>query len=162
MFGCGVQRIAHGNILNRVIRAAFAVVAAMCAAPLFAQVNVTVNANNTLAEMPDDAIGLHVSVYANIFNHPEFPGELAEGGIQTLRYPGGNYASIYHWTNHTATGGYAASESHFGNFVSKLLDGSGAKGMVTVNYGSSHQATMGGQPKEAAAWVAYANGNAGL
>ncbi len=29
--------------------------------------------------------------------------------------------------------------------------------MVTVNYGSSQQGTMGGQPQEAAAWVAYAN-----
>ena len=93
---------------------------------------------------------------------PSFLAKPTAAGVQLLRYPGGNYASIYHWTNHTATGGYAATASHFGNFVSQLMDGSGADGMVTVNYGSSHQATMGGQPEEAAAWVAYANGDASL
>ena len=33
---------------------------------------------------------------------------------------------------------------------------------MTVDYGDSFQGTMGGQPKEAAAWVAYANANAGI
>src|SRR5262245_57911442 len=132
------------------------------AASLFAQVSVTVNAGNTLAAMPDIGIGLHTSVYANIFGAPSLPGEIAASGVQLLRYPGGNYASIYHWTNHTATGGYAATASHFGNFVSRLMDGYGADGMVTVNYGYSHQANMGSQPQEAAAWVAYANGDASL
>jgi hypothetical protein len=125
-------------------------------------VSVSVNLNSVKAVMPATGIGLHTSVYANIFGAAALPSELTDSGVQLLRYPGGNYASIYHWTNHTATGGYAASASHFGNFVSRLMDGSGAGGMVTINYGSSHQATMGGQPKEAAAWVAYANGDAAL
>jgi hypothetical protein len=129
------------------------------AVPLCAQtVNVSVNAGNALAVMPDTGIALHTSVYANNFGVSGLPAEIAAAGVQTLRYPGGNYASIYHWTNHTATGGYAASQSHFGNFV-KIVEQAGASAMVTVNYGSSHQATMGGQPKEAAAWVAYANGD---
>ena len=86
---------------------------------------------------------------------------IAEAGIDILRYPGGSYSDIYHWTNHTATGGYAASQSNFGRFV-QIMDQAGTQGMVTVNYGSSHQYTKGGQPKEAAAWVAYANGDASL
>ena len=127
-----------------------------------AQVTVDVNAANVIATMPDIGIGLHTSVYANNFTQPRLPSEIALGGIQLLRYPGGSYSDIYHWSNHTATNGYAASGSHFGNFVTRLLEGSGTKGMVTINYGSSHQYTMGGQPKEAAAWVAYANGDASL
>ena len=132
--------------------------------PAAAAINVALNVDTSAvrAVMPDIGIGLHTSVYANQFDEPELPGLLADSGVQMLRYPGGNYASIYHWTSHIATGGYAASASHFGNFVDLLLDGSGATGMVTVNYGSSHQHTMGGQPKEAAAWVAYANGDASL
>jgi hypothetical protein len=129
---------------------------------LCAQVNVAVNAGNVVAVMPDIGIGLHTSVYANIFGVPQLPAEIAAAGVRMLRYPGGNYASIYHWSNHTATGGYAATASHFGNFVDLLLDGSEAAGMVTVNYGANLQNTLGGQPKEAAAWVAYANGDASL
>ncbi len=127
-----------------------------------AQVTVNVDANNVLAVMPDVGIGLHTSVYANNFTQATLPGQIADGGIQLLRYPGGSYSDIYHWTNHTATGGYAASGSHFGNFVTRLLEGSNTQAMVTVNYGSSHGSTMGGQPQEAAAWVAYANGDASL
>jgi hypothetical protein len=142
--------------------AAIIVAISSLATPLCAQVNISVNTSAVIAEMPADAIGLHTSVYANIFNHPAYPQAIAEGGIQTLRYPGGNYASIYHWSNHVAHDGYAAPASHFGNFVDRLLDGSGANAMVTVNYGASLQNNMGGQPKEAAAWVAYANGDASL
>jgi hypothetical protein len=161
--------VSHNQKIETVRRYAQALVATIAyvavvlglAQPLCAQVSVNVNANNVIAQMPDNGIGLHTSVYANIFGSSQLPGEIAASGVDMLRYPGGNYASIYHWTNHTATGGYAASQSHFGNFVTKLMNGSGAEGMVTVNYGSSHQATMGGQPKEAAAWVAYANGDPG-
>jgi hypothetical protein len=145
-----------------------ALAAAICvhlAATAEAQVTVTVDAANVLSVMPDVGIGLHTSVYSNNFNQATLPSELAAGGIQLLRYPGGSYADIYHWSNHTATGGYAAAgdlNSDFGVFVTKLLEGSGSQAMVTVNYGSSHQHTMGGQPLEAAAWVAYANGDAGI
>ncbi len=133
---------------------------ALSCGPMLAQVNVTVNAGNVLATMPDVGIGLHTSVYSNNFAQPTLPAAIGAGGIQMLRFPGGNYADIYHWSSHTATpGGYAASASHFGNFVDLLMDGSGATGMVTVNYGNSHLGTMPGQPKEAAAWVAYANGD---
>jgi hypothetical protein len=140
-----------------------AVAAVVCLAQTAsAQVNVNVNAANVVAVMPDGGIGLHTSVYANNFTQSTLPGQIAAGGVNMLRYPGGSYADIYHWTNHTATGGYAASGSHFGNFVTRLLEGSGSQAMVTINYGSSHFSTMGGQPKEAAAWVAYAHGDASL
>ena len=76
----------------------------------------------------------------------------------------------------TIWNGYMAANSDFGNFV-KLLQASGTTGMVTVDYGTSvadalgtksvnwngvtncSAPNMGGQPQEAAAWVAYANGD---
>lgn len=76
----------------------------------------------------------------------------------------------------TIWNGYMAANSDFGNFV-RLLKASGTTGMVTVNYGTSvadafgtksinwnnerncSAPNMGGQPQEAAAWVAYANGD---
>jgi hypothetical protein len=126
-----------------------------------AQVNVQINTGSVLASLPSTGIGLHTSVYANQFGNGLVPGRIAESGVEMLRYPGGSYSDIYHWSNHTATGGYAATQSHVGRFV-QIMDQAGTKGMVTVNYGSSHQYTRGGQPKEAAAWVAYANGDASL
>lgn len=151
-------------IIDRAILQLFAVAWLHCAVggdALFAQVNVSVNAGSVVAALPSTGIGLHTSVYANQFGNAVVPGRIAESGVDMLRYPGGSYADIYHWTNYTATNGYAARQSHFGRFV-QIMDQAGTQGMVTVNYGSSHQYTRGGQPNEAAAWVAYANGDASL
>ncbi|HEX4414348.1 MAG TPA: hypothetical protein VH107_12015 [Lacipirellulaceae bacterium] len=128
---------------------------------VFAQVNVNVNAAHVVAVLPSTGIGLHTSVYANQWGNAALPGRIAEAGVGLLRYPGGSYSDIYHWSNHTATGGYSANQSDFGHFA-QVLNQAGTQGMVTVDYGSSHQSAMGGQPKEAAAWVAYANGDASL
>jgi hypothetical protein len=126
-----------------------------------AQVNVSVNVADVVAALPSTAIGLHTSVYANQWGNAALPSRIAEAGIDILRYPGGSYSDIYHWSNHTATGGYSANQSDFGQFV-RVMDQAGTQGMVTIDYGSSHQSTKGAQPKEAAAWVAYANGDASL
>ncbi|MEZ2348450.1 putative Ig domain-containing protein [Terriglobus sp. RCC_193] len=74
--------------------------------------------------------------------------------------------------------GYLAANSDFGNFA-RLLQASGTTGIITVNYGTSvadafgtrsiswsgdsdcSAPNTGGQPQEAAAWVAYANGAPG-
>jgi hypothetical protein len=127
--------------------------------PVRAAINVSlsVNASNTRAVMPDSGIGLHTSVYANQFANPSLPSRISESGVDLLRYPGGSYSDLYHWSNNTSpAGGYVASTANLGQFV-KDLDQSGAKSMMTVNYGSSLRNTMGGQPQEAAAWVAYTN-----
>ena len=120
-------------------------------------VNVNVNVDNVLATMPDTGIGNNISVYDNHMDSSLLPASLVNAGVQLMRYPGGSYSDIYHWSTKTAVAsGYVANGSDFGNFT-KLLDQTGEQGMVTVNYGSSQQGTMGGQPQEAAAWVAYAN-----
>ncbi len=85
------------------------------------------------------------------------------------------YASTNPACNVTANG-YIASSATFGNFAQTLL-ASKAGGIITVNYGTSvanstamksvgtdGQTTCSepntfGQPQEAAAWVAYANGS---
>jgi hypothetical protein len=62
---------------------------------------------------------------------------------------------------------YAASHTDFGSFV-RLLDATSSKAVITVNTGSAIKydnpsklgiPTHNGQPQEAAAWVAYANGD---
>ncbi len=139
-----------------------AAICALTAASARAQVTVNVDAATVTAVMPNGGIGLHTSVYANQFGNGALPGRVVESGVQMLRYPGSSYSDIYHWSTHTSPpGGYVASQAHFGRFA-QILDLSGTQGMVTVNFGSSLGNTMGGQPKEAAAWVAYANGDSSL
>jgi hypothetical protein len=131
--------------------------------------NVTVNVSNTLSVVAPTAFGIHTSVYDNQNGNAALPGRLIESGVNTLRYPGGGYADVYHWSRPNPTtpwfggssGGYIGPNTDFGHFV-QLLSNAGAQAVITVNYGSSLGGTTGAQPQEAAAWVAYANGDASL
>jgi hypothetical protein len=135
--------------------------ASIVSAQVFATVHV--NAGAILNPVSDIGIGLHTSVYANQFTNPLLPTRIAESGVQMLRYPGGSYSDLYQWSTHSSNlpGAYIASGSNFANFV-RVMEGAKDKGMVTVDYGDSFQGTMGGQPKEAGAWVAYANSNSSI
>lgn len=124
-------------------------------------VDVSVDAGTSVAPVSDIGLGLHTSVYAE-FNNPGLPDRLSEAGVQLMRYPGGSYADGYQWsTNSSNQGGYVTNSANFANWLDVMKE-AGAQSMVTVDYGVSFQGTMGGQPKEAAAWVAYANANANI
>jgi alpha-L-arabinofuranosidase len=111
---------------------------------------------------------MYTSVYDASFSNPTTPGWLKAAGVKSLRYPGGSYSDLYHWSTHSGTTSLAgtASEavptitegSDIGSFIA-LLEKAGAHGMVTVNYGSNPAGDGPGVPQEAAAWVAYANGS---
>ncbi len=164
-----MQREAWCAFGSRVAAAAFILAFAGRA---FAQVatTVTVNAgtpikyanNAVTATIPSTGLGLHTSVYANQWGNSSLPGLIQASGVQMLRYPGGSYSDLYNWSNGTGNNGaYIASHSDFGNFIN-VMDQSQTQGMVTVNYGSNTTNTIGGQPQEAAAWVAYANASPSL
>ena len=74
---------------------------------------------------------------------------LKAAGVQMVRYPGGSYADIYHWADHTAPGGYVAPNTDFDTFMAGARR-IGAQPMIIANYGT-------GTPEEAADWVRYAN-----
>jgi len=89
---------------------------------------------------------------------------LKSGGMTTVRFPAGSaYGDLYHWSTNTPTpykgiaNGYWASGSTFASVV-QLVDKIGTT-LGVVNYGSNQAGTGGGEPCEAAAWVAYANGD---
>jgi hypothetical protein len=92
---------------------------------------------------------------------------LKGAGVTTLRYPGGGYADSYHWSTYKPTSSDAPIAQRFSNFaanndfghIAALADRLGTL-VITVNYGSNQEGTGGGEPAEAAAWVAYANGAA--
>jgi hypothetical protein len=136
------------------------------AAPAVMTAVVTVDLTAPRRTVPPHAFGLHASVYDNGLHDPAVPALLDQAGVTLLRWPGGGYADNYHWSTHSVTpwfgdpsqSGYLAAGSDFGSFVS-LLESFGGTAMITVNYGSNLAGTGPGEPQEAAAWVAYANGD---
>jgi hypothetical protein len=129
---------------------------------------VTANLDMVGRVVSPDLYGIHTSVYdGNMFN-PTTPDLLKAAGVKIMRYPGGSYADLYHWETHTGTwtpaagaggnGLYIARDDDFGAFVA-FLEKVGANALITVNYGMNPQGTGPGVPQEAAAWVAYANGD---
>jgi hypothetical protein len=130
-----------------------------------ATVTVTVDVERRLATVGPYAFGMHTSVYDNALHDPQLPELLAAAGITMLRYPGGGYSDNYHWSTHTMTPwsddpedtGWLAEGSDFGSYVT-VLERAGTAVMITVNYGSNLAGDGPGEPQEAAAWVAYANG----
>jgi hypothetical protein len=151
--------------------------------------SVTVNVASNLFSIANTAYGLHTSVYDNQNGNAALPGRLLASGINTLRYPGGGYADVFHWSvSQPALGsangygmspwwgvtndyGYMGPSTDFGSFVG-LLSNAQCQAIITVDFGSgqlwnsSHTALTvpptNASPLEAAAWVAYANGNAAL
>ncbi len=85
-------------------------------------------------------------------------------GITSLRFPGNNgIAALYHWSTGGITNPYTndrapafANERKFPAMV-PVIDDLGTA-LVSTNYGSNLDGSGGGEPAEAAAWVAYANG----
>jgi len=129
------------------------------------EVKVTVDVGRIRNYMAPWAMAVQSVVSDNHLMDPEVPALLRVVGLTTVRYPGGGKADQYHWSTYKAsnwqgTGGsnvYYAPGNNFGGFVS-LINQFGTT-IVTVNYGSNLDGTGGGEPAEAAAWVAYANGN---
>jgi hypothetical protein len=129
---------------------------------------VTVNLDVPGRVVSADLLGIHTSVYDGNMQLPTTPDLLKAAGVTSLRYPGGSYADLYHWELTTATwtpaagaggnGIYIAQNTDFGSFVG-FLERVGARAVITVNYGMNPQGTGPGVPQEAAAWVAYANGD---
>lgn len=187
------------------VRVAAAVVLASAvilgpSAPLAAQtVNADVDLGSTITTMPDYGMGIHTSVYDNSLQYTGSPvynlldSRLDDAGINVLRYPGGGYADVVHfsvsrsyysdgglighgltpWWGTEGNYGYMGAKTDFGNFV-KLLDATNSKTVITLNTGGALKydnpasptklvvPSHGGQPQEAAAWVAYANADASI
>lgn len=163
-----------------------------------AAVTVTVSPHSTIATMPEYGIGVHTSVYDNDLRYEgssaysQLDSRLDDAGIKVLRYPGGGYADIFHfstsrgyydggmvghgftpWWGQEGDYGWMANKTDFGSFVN-LLDATDSKTVITLNTGGALKydnplnptklvaPSHGGQPQEAAAWVAYANADASI
>jgi hypothetical protein len=138
--------------------------AAIAAGSAHAQVNVSIDLSKGLNVLTDASIGVPaVMPNADAFNPAGLP-YLHAAGVTSERYPGNHGAAdLYHWSTKAATAfkgapaAYFAPESNFANFA-QIAEKLGTS-VIVVNYGSNLDGTGGGEPAEAAAWVAYANGD---
>lgn len=90
---------------------------------------------------------------------------LQDAGISGLKVPGSDgIDALYHWSTGTITNPYTDDRApefprdKMFPAVVPVIDQLGTA-IVTVNYGTNLNGTGGGEPAEAAAWVAYANGS---
>jgi hypothetical protein len=134
--------------------------------PLHAQLKATVHVDPTKAEAVVYTTSLGVvgdRWDAKAFD-PATVQLLQDAGITNLRFPGNNgIDALYHWSTGAVINPYTndrapafAPERKF-PVVTPVIDQLGSA-LVTVNYGSNLDGSGGGEPTEAAAWVAYANG----
>jgi hypothetical protein len=118
---------------------------------------VTINPAQPGAAVTDQILGMNM---ANWFDQtsPGLATALKAGGIKSVRWPGGSASDTFHWqTNSECNGGYVDVNSDFDNFISDVAKPAKLDVAVTVNYGSNAACNAGGDPTEAAAWVAYAH-----
>ncbi|MEU8241827.1 cellulose binding domain-containing protein [Actinoplanes missouriensis] len=136
-------------VLLAVSPTAFVPSHASAAAPAAADVRVDVDVRAGLATVGDTALGVNHAIWDKELGTPAVSGLLKDAGVGMLRYPGGSYADIYHWRDHTAPGGYVAPDTDFDTFMAGAR-ATGAEPMIIANYGT-------GTAQEAADWVRYAN-----
>jgi hypothetical protein len=115
---------------------------------------VTVNATSTIAAISANQFGTNLAAYFNV-STTGVAAAVAATGAHLVRWPGGSLSDQYHWaTNTGCDGGYASPGSTFDDFMQNVIVPNGDEVAITVNYGSNSACTGGGDPTEAAAWVA--------
>jgi hypothetical protein len=110
---------------------------------------VTVDTRAGLALVPPTGLGVNDAVWDSELGTDETSSLLRAAGVATRRYPGGSYGDMYHWKDHTVTGGFVAPNTDFDTFMRSARKVH-AQPVLIANYGT-------GTAAEAAGWVRYAN-----
>jgi hypothetical protein len=119
---------------------------------------VTVDPGNTGPAVTDKLLGMNLAVWYDLVgNQTGIVNGLQSAGITQVRWPGGSDSDQYHWaTNSQCNGGYSDTNDTFSNFVTDIALPAKLDVALTANYGSNAACNGGGDPTEAAAWVAAA------
>jgi hypothetical protein len=127
------------------------------AKPVPTLVNVSLNATQSVRIADARHFGVNLAIWDGTYepnNYATTAALLNEMGCTTVRMPGGSLSDEYHWSSNTTLSNAWQWQTSFAEFM-RVATNVNAQAFVTVNYGS-------GSPQEAAAWVAYANGDAAL
>ncbi|MGA1985241.1 MAG: hypothetical protein ABSG72_03140 [Candidatus Sulfotelmatobacter sp.] len=136
------------------------------ATPIHAQLKTTVHVDPTKGQavLYTTSIGVSGDRWDAKAFDPATVKLLQDAGVTSLRFPGNNgIDALYHWSTGAVINPYTndrapafAPERKLPAMV-PIIDKLGTA-LITVNYGSNLDGTGGGEPAEAAAWVAYVNG----
>ncbi len=120
---------------------------------------VTVDLQSPTIPVTDQILGMNMANWFDI-TQPGIAAALNEGGVRALRWPGGSASDTYHWqTNSDCNGGYVNANATFDSFFTDVVAPHAPDVAVTIDYGSNAACNGGGDPAEAAAWVAHAKAN---
>jgi hypothetical protein len=140
-------RRATAVLLGAAAIGATGIPAAAASGPLPIVVNVDAHAG--LGIVPATGLGVNDAVWDSELGSRATSRLLRDAGVQTIRYPGGSYADMYHWQDNSVPGGDVAPNTDFDTFMSSVRK-VGAQPIIIANYGT-------GSAAEAAGWVLYAN-----
>jgi hypothetical protein len=125
-------------------------------APSSARVAIVVDAAKRGPAVSHDVIGANLETFFDV-SAPHVRRSFVSTGLHLTRWPGGSESDSYHWATNSfcaAGGGYAWEQSQYDNFMKTTVLPAKLDVAITVNYGSDAACSGGGDPTEAAAWVA--------
>lgn len=120
-------------------------------------ISVGVNVGQTVRTVDARHFGVNLAIWDGNYDppyHTTTTALLQEIGCPYVRLPGGSLSDEYHWSSNTSWTNTWQWQTSFPEFM-RVVTNANAQVILTVNHGS-------GSVQEAAAWVAYANGNAAL
>jgi hypothetical protein len=136
---------------------------AMVTVSAAATTTVTVNLTPTGTVVTDKLLGVNMAIWYDLVgNNAGILSAFQSAGITQVRWPGGSDSDLYHWETNTGCDNtsvdstYVDSNDTFANFVSDVAKPANLDVALTANYGSNAACNGGGDPTEAAGWVAQA------
>jgi alpha-N-arabinofuranosidase len=120
---------------------------------------ISLDAASAGAVISPDVLGVSTATWFDV-TQPYVAQTMQQMGMRLVRFPGGSEADTYHWQSGgsvcAAGGGYVFPASTFDAMMNDVAIPAHTDVAVTLNYGSNAACNAGGDPSEAAAWVAYA------
>lgn len=117
---------------------------------------ITILADRPLLPLSPHPVGMNLHV-TNDAMRPGMVEMIRRTKARIVRWPGGSESDIYQWRTHRLTSPwYAHPNSTFDRFMRNFAQPAQVEVAITLNYGSNATGKGGGDPKEAAAWVADA------
>jgi len=117
--------------------------------------DVLVNASAQGAEILADQLGGNLGSYTGIdITQSYHLQDLKNLDLKFVRWPGGSLSDTYHWQNNTSCSNDVGPNDTFNNFINSIVKPGNFDFAITVDYGTNVSCNGGGDPAEAAAWVA--------
>jgi len=115
-------------------------------------VPLTVDAHKVIRTVDPRIYGINIAMWDRLLADPQSGVLLSDIGVGAIRFPGGSGSDAFDWHVYRDKGRkWPRNPSNAATFA-KVTEAQKAQAFITVNYGS-------GTPEEAAAWVAYYNGD---